>query len=166
MNFDKFYVSPPDELKDFFQKHITLDNVGFIRQYPYSNNFNLKFNDEETHEAVKKDIKLYKRLNGGTIVENSCHGLNRNLELMYEISKDCGINVIAGTGHYVQAVQCQSTLKLRVEEMTDLYTKDIITGCEINNGKKIVKCGFIGEVGSSWPITGKIFIHFFFFLSI
>jgi len=55
-------------------------------------------NDDESTAAVLEDVEIFKKSGGGTIVENSNHGLQRNIPLMKEISKSTGINVIAGTG--------------------------------------------------------------------
>ncbi|XP_052564123.1 phosphotriesterase-related protein [Culex pipiens pallens] len=156
LDFEKFYASPPVGVEDYIDDKITLNNVGYVRQYPYSSRFNINFQDDETHQAVLKDVTNFKHSGGGTIVENTSHGLNRNLELMYQISKKCNINVIAGTGHYVQAVQTGSVINSTIEELTDLYTKEIlfgvpVVGCDDHGG--LIKCGIIGEVGSSWPIT-------------
>lgn len=56
------------------------------------------FNDAETHAAVLYDMKLYKQFGGGSVVENSSHGLQRNVEFMKEVSRKTGVHVIAGTG--------------------------------------------------------------------
>lgn len=34
MDFSKLYTSPPEHLKKFFDDKITLENIGFIKQYP------------------------------------------------------------------------------------------------------------------------------------
>lgn len=34
IDFEKFYTSPPHQLKTFFNSEITIENVGFIKQYP------------------------------------------------------------------------------------------------------------------------------------
>lgn len=153
LDFDKFYASPPVGLEDHVKEKITLQNVGYVRQYPYSSRFNINFQDEATHEAVFKDVQNYKQSGGGAIVENTSHGLNRNLELMYRVSKTCNVHVIAGTGHYVQIVQPSSVINSTIEELSDLYTKEILFGVPVDDKIGSVKCGFIGEVGSSWPIT-------------
>jgi len=151
LEFNHFYCAPPDDLKQFFNRKITLENVGFVRQYPYSCEFNMHFWDAETHNAVEKDVALFKKLGGGTIVENTSHGLRRNLELMYDISSSTGVHVVAGTGHYVHSTQSDSTLQMKIEDLTDMYSKEIISGFETKD-KGMIKCGFIGEVGSTWPI--------------
>jgi predicted metal-dependent phosphotriesterase family hydrolase len=43
-------------------------------------------------------MKLYKQFGGGTIVENSSHGLQRNITFLKEVSQKTGVHVIAGTG--------------------------------------------------------------------
>lgn len=66
------------------------------------------------------------------------------------------MHIVAGTGHYVQAVQPDSVTHMTIEEMGDLYTKEILFGTQVDTNAHelvMVKCGIIGEVGSSWPIT-------------
>lgn len=110
--------------------------------------------DDETLEAVKKDIQLYKKFGGDSIIENTNHGIRRDLEFMVDVSKATGVHIVAGTGHYVHSVQPESTLSMTIEQMVDLYSKEMISGVEVP-GRGMVKCGFIGEVGSVWPIHGK-----------
>lgn len=158
MDFHKFYSEPPQQLQSYLaeKEHIKLNNVGFIRQYPYSSYFNLNFHDEETRSKVVEDVSLFKKWGGGCIVENTSHGLKRDLDFCYEVSEKTGVHVVCGTGHYLSFVQSDSTHAMSIEAMSDLYTKEIITGNDLRgDGKYIVKCGFIGEVGSSWPINGK-----------
>lgn len=155
LNFDHFYVPPPQQLNNYLNTNrIAIDNVGLVRQYPYGSRYNIHFNDDDTHKAVLDDIKAYRKFGGGSIVENTTHGLDRNLDLFCDIAKETGVHVIAGTGHYIEAVQNASNVAMTVENMVDLYTKELTIGSETNqNG--LVKCGFIGEVGSIYPITGK-----------
>lgn len=149
MSFIEFYVQPPSHLKQFFDdKKIELQTVGILKQYPYSSSYNLIYNDQYTEDAVLEDVKLYKKFGGGTIVENSNYGLKRNIPFMKKVSEATGINVIAGTGYYVSATQTNENLSK--EEMYDVILKEMTIGCEESPD---VKAGFIGEVGSTWPIT-------------
>lgn len=143
---------------------------------------NLEFYDVE--EAVSMDVKLFKEAGGGTIVENSSHGLKRDISLMRNISKSMEVNVIAGTGtyfriviitrillplflmlytqyfhistgYYVASVQTESTLNTTKEKMYNLMYRELKESC-IDCPKELqVKAGFIGEVGSTWPIEGR-----------
>jgi hypothetical protein len=59
-------------------------------------------------------------------------------------------------GHYISFVQPQSVLALSQEDMCDLMLEELTTGCV---DQPDVKCGFIGEVGSGWPLHGECFIY-------
>lgn len=148
LDFHHFYSCPPVHLDSLLsERQIKLETVGFLRQYPYSSQYNLNFFDGDTKKAIQEDLKYYKQFGGVSIAENTSHGLKRDLAFMKSVSESTGVNVIAGTGHYVGMVQNPSTLALSIEQMCEMYTKDLTEG---ENG---IKCGFIGEVGSVWPIT-------------
>lgn len=57
------------------------------------------------------------------------------------------------SGYYVASAQSASTLGTSKEEMYNLMHEELETGCaECPDAK----AGFIGEVGSTWPIEGKL----------
>lgn len=56
-------------------------------------------------------------------------------------------------GFYVTGAQSSSTLSLTQEEMANLMKDDILKGV----GRNEVKCGVIGEIGCSWPLSCKLF---------
>ncbi|XP_071451964.1 phosphotriesterase-related protein [Hetaerina americana] len=149
LDFHGFYTPPPPHLENRFNGPIKLQNLGFIRQYPYSSKYNLAFYDQYTHNALYNDLEEYLKSGGSSIVENSSHGLGRRADLMKEVSEKTKVNIVAGTGFYVSSVQKENILKLSVEEMGSLIRKEMLEGCAEDPS---VKCGFIGEVGSSWPI--------------
>lgn len=133
LDFENFYCEPPKQVQRFLHKdkQITLGNVGFVKQYPYGSHYNINFQDKDTHQAVIEDLKLYKEFGGSSIVENTTHGLNRDLHFMYRVAQHVGINVIAGTGHYIAKVQDEKSLNMSVEEMVNLYTNEMINGIDL-----------------------------------
>lgn len=108
----------------------------------------MNFFDRDTQKAVHLDLQYYKSIGGLSIAENTSHGLKRDLPFMRKVSELTGVNVIAGTGHYCEMVQDPSTKSLTHEQLCEMYLKDLQEGDEEG-----IKCGFIGEVGSVWPIT-------------
>lgn len=58
----------------------------------------MQFNDADAHAAVLYDMDIYAKSGGNSVVENTSHGLQRNLHFMKEISQKLGIHIIAGTG--------------------------------------------------------------------
>lgn len=163
LNFDKFFSDAPEHLRGYVteKEKIWLGNVGILRQYPYSSRYNIDFCDDDTHKQVIEDLHLFKKWSGGncTIVENTTQGIHRNLKFYREAAKQTRVNVIAGTGHYLEMTQNQSELGHSLEYLFDLYKREIETGVDVSaaqDGSDIIKCGFLGEIGSNWPISGSI----------
>lgn len=154
LDFTHFYCPPPDAFVDVLGQPLAMENLGFVRQYPYSSLDNLRFNDARSLEAVVKDLELYKQWGGGALVDNSSHGLQRNLQTMVNVAKRTKVHIIAGTGHYVGDCQTDNGhANMTIEQMSNLYSKELLTGLEVEK-VGVVKCGFIGEVGSGYPLTG------------
>lgn len=150
VDYNAFCYEPPKQLKEFLNDKITLQNVGYVKQWPYSSKYNVQFLGPEVDAAILEEMRLYKKFGGGTVVENTSHGLKRNISLMVKASKESGVNVIAGTGFYLDVCQPSGNLNLTVEAMCNIMQKELTEG-SLEHPE--VKCGVVGEVGSSWPIT-------------
>lgn len=146
MDFEHFYRRPPKSVTQLVDSEISLSNVGFVRQYPYGNRFNLKFNDLQCQEAVIKDLYRYKECGGGTIVENTTEGLERNVVFYYKLAHSTDVKIVAGTGFYIEDVQAADVMAYSQEDMYKHMSE------ELTVGYKNIKAGFIGEVASVWPI--------------
>jgi len=145
------YRKPKDSEQHMIKCSWTLENLGWIQQWPYSHKDNLTMGDEACENAVIDSLKKFKAAGGGCIVENSTFGLNRRSEFLKNLSQETGVHIVAGTGYYVAPSQKESTLNsLTVETMT----QHIVS--ELNDGAfdcPDVKCGFIGEVGCCHPLN-------------
>lgn len=149
MEFEDIFVAAKPDEKSFETCDFTLPNLGWIRQNPYSNKKNLHLNTQEVKAAVMKEMEQYKKCGGGTIVENTTFGIQRNVKFLHDVSLTSGVNIVAGAGYYLTATQKKHTLGLSVEEMSKSITRDLTIGCE---EAPDVKCGIIGEIGCSWPL--------------
>lgn len=157
LDFHHFYSEPPHHLRSYVTEaeKIKLENLGVLRQYPYSSRYNINFNDDETRESVAEDLILFKKWGGGTIVENTSHGLKRDLKFYRQMALESGVNIVAGTGHYLDMTQSDSDRLMSLEAMINLYTTEMTSGVDVSgDATDFVKCGIIGEVGSGWPHTG------------
>lgn len=162
MDFHHFFNDAPEHLKGYVtdKEKISMGNLGILRQYPYSSRYNLDLCDDDAHHQVIEDLHLLKKWCGGncTIVENTTYGIQRDLKFYREAAKQTGVNVIAGTGHYLEMTQNNSELSHSLEYLFDLYKKEIVSGVDVSDahdGSDIIKCGFLGEIASNWPISGN-----------
>ncbi|XP_013783165.1 phosphotriesterase-related protein-like isoform X2 [Limulus polyphemus] len=140
-------TTPPGHEK-YTDAPYTLENLGWIRQYPYSHKENIIFCGSDVQQAVLDDIKLFKLNGGGSIVENTTNGLNRDLNFMQKVSVETGVNIIAGAGYYVAGSQSTSTLDNSIEYFAGVMKRELLEGASGTT----IRCGVIGELGCSWPL--------------
>ncbi|CAN8001987.1 unnamed protein product [Ixodes hexagonus] len=76
----------------------TLENLWWIRQFPYSHANNLVFHGDDVHSAVLEEMHFFKSQGGGTVVENTCRGMGRNIPFMRKVASETGVHIVAGTG--------------------------------------------------------------------
>lgn len=126
---------------------ITMENLGWIRQYPYYHEKNLNNTDEV--DAVIDELKYYKENGGSAMVDNTVTGLEPNVPLLKKLSEETGVHIISGTGFYVDATHSDETRESNVEQLASKMQDDILIGVDGSG----VKCGVIGELGCSWPLT-------------
>lgn len=149
MNFHKAFVSPRDIDSKNADNPFSLDNVGWIRYNPYSHHSNLVFNDTDTSHAINEELMYFKKNGGGSIVECTTHGIERNAKFLLDMSTFTGINIIAGTGFYVASFQQELLYSWTEEQLAQEMHNDICEGCrEAPN----VRCGLIGEIGCSFSL--------------
>ena len=66
------------------------------------------------------------------------------------VSQATGINIVCGTGFYVESVSTDEYRNMTTDAMTQAMIDEITVGIPGTGG---VRCGIIGEIGCSWPLT-------------
>ncbi|XP_061111601.1 phosphotriesterase-related protein [Conger conger] len=147
MTFECCYFPPAPGDEAISEAPIEMKNLFWLKQNPYSSPENLLLYQET--EAVKEELLLYRRSGGGTIVENTTTGINRDVKTLKRLAKETGVHVVAGAGFYVDATHSSETRKMTVEKLTDIMVSEVLHGADGTD----IKCGVIGEIGMSWPMT-------------
>lgn len=151
---DPLYVNPPQDQTHGIAKEFTLPNLGWIRYYPYSHKENLQLNSEE---LALKEVELFAKIagKGATIVDvttegiRSSNGRAHDLQSLRRIAQTTGVNIICGTGYYVDKAHPLEVKNLPSQELSQRMVKDIVEGIDSTG----IKAGVIGEIGCSWPVT-------------
>ncbi|XP_051872718.1 phosphotriesterase-related protein isoform X1 [Pristis pectinata] len=147
LSFEVCYSPPPPGQEACSEMPISMNNLYWLKQNPYSHKGNLMFNEET--EAVKEELLHFKRVGGGSIVENTTTGICRDAKTLRRLSQETGVHVISGAGFYVGETHSPETRNMTVENLTDILVNEILHGADGTD----IKCGVIGEIGCSWPIT-------------
>ena len=135
--------SPSPELAD---TPITLENLGWIRRNYYSNRSNLQLLDVDT--AIE-EVRKYREVGGGAIVDATTAGIGRNPNALAKISRESGVHIIMGAGFYVAAAHPEDMNERSVDNLAREIIGDIVEGVEGSG----IRAGIIGEVGCTWPLA-------------
>uniref|UniRef100_A0A8C2Q095 N-acetyltaurine hydrolase n=1 Tax=Cyprinus carpio TaxID=7962 RepID=A0A8C2Q095_CYPCA len=147
MTFECSHVPPAPGDEGLAAAPIEMKHLHWLQQNPYSHSENLLLNQEI--EAVKEELLCYRKAGGGSIVENTTTGITRNLPVLRQLAKETGVHIIAGAGYYVDVTHSDETRKMTVEKLTDIIVSEVLHGADGTD----IRCGVIGEIGTSWPIT-------------
>ena len=144
-------LNEPPNKKDihYMKEKVALSNLGWIRTYWNSNEDNLLL--EDVADSIEEMVDF--KLNGGqSLVEvtplgpTRVEGQHKKLKM---ISEKTGVNIIMGTGFYVDNSLPDYFNNKNEEELALIIIEDILKG---NSG---VHSGIIGEVGCSFPLTNN-----------
>ncbi|CAL1675575.1 unnamed protein product [Lasius platythorax] len=124
--------------------NFSLHNFGYIKQYPYSNWYNLQLNDKHGIIATFKEIELFKQSGGGTIVDKNSR-LNRNISALKALSEATNVNIIIGTGYHITDTRNLLTCTTTTEQMYNRIYNELENGCE---NYPDVKAAFIADGGN------------------
>lgn len=115
MTFECCYFPPPTGDEAVAQNPFQMQHMHWLRQNPYSCHENLLLQQETN--AVREELMAYKKAGGGTIVENTTTGIDRDLPTLRQLAKDTGVHIIAGAGYYVDCTHTEATKKMSVEKV-------------------------------------------------
>jgi len=125
---------------------VNINNVGYIRYHVLDNYDNLLLLDEV---LAIEELMNFKYCGGKTIVDATNIGIGRDPIALKKISLATGLNIIMGSGYYVEeSIDKEKINKMTEEEIAKEIIDEIYNGVENTN----ICPGIIGEVGCFYPI--------------
>ncbi|XP_044539953.1 phosphotriesterase-related protein [Gracilinanus agilis] len=147
MTFDCCYTPPCPSEQALSKVSFEMKNLFWIQNNPYSHMENLRLYQEP--EAITEELLHFKASGGRTLVENTTTGISRDVKALKWFSEETGIHIISGAGFYVDSTHSPETRAMSIEQLTEVITNEILQGADGTD----IKCGVIGEIGCSWPLT-------------
>ncbi|XP_035683857.1 phosphotriesterase-related protein-like [Branchiostoma floridae] len=96
-----------------------------------------------------EELNFFKRNGGSSVVDCTTLGIRRDVGKLKKISMETGVNVICGAGYYEACTHPPNMDTLTEEQLVSTIVNDITRGADGTD----VRCGVIGEIGCSWPMT-------------
>ncbi len=125
---------------------VTIENLGELSLNPLISKDNCQLFDVDT--AIDELMK-YKALGGNTVVDPTNIGIGRDPKALQRISRLTGLNIVMGTGLYLEPSHPQWVKETDVASLTEKLIYDLGGADE----KPEVIAGLIGEIGVSAKFT-------------
>jgi phosphotriesterase-related protein len=120
--------------------------IGELRMDPFVNLDNCALNNEP---LAIEELMAFKLAGGATVVDPTCRGIGRNPEALVRISQATGLNIVMGSGYYLQTSHPPELKNLSIDDIADEIVAEAVEGV----GRTGVKIGLIGEIGVSGDFT-------------
>ena len=131
----------PDTYRD---ATVSAEILWELRNDPFGNLDNCQMSDMKVAES---ELRYFRDLGGMSIVETTSISIGRDLTRLRELSIVTGLNVIAGTGFYLDSSIPPEIKASSEEDLIQLMLNDL------DQGTDGVRPGIIGEIGVSSEFT-------------
>lgn len=132
------------DAEEFADHPVTMDIVWDLKQDPFGNRDNCRLDDEELAVA---EVARFADLGGTTIIDATGLGIGRDLDLLRRVSERTGVQVVAGTGYYLDGAQPDDVKALAPEAVAERIVRDVTEGVDG------IRPGILGEIGVSADFT-------------
>lgn len=136
----------PPALKAVPGEPITLETLGALRKSAIANPENLRLTSEE--DAIQ-EMRRYKALGGGAVLDATSIGISRDPAGLARISEATGVHVIMGSGYYELIYHPAELETLSEDALADRMVREVVDGVEDTG----IRPGVIGEIGLGWPLA-------------
>jgi phosphotriesterase-related protein len=118
--------------------------IGELRMDPFVNLDNCALDDEPLAIA---ELLAFKHAGGVSVVDPTCRGIGRNPAALQRIARATGLNIVMGSGYYLQSSHPPALAGMSVDAIADEIVAEALEGID---GARV---GLIGEIGVSSNFT-------------
>lgn len=95
------------------------------------------------------DLAAFASAGGNCIVDLTTGGIGPDPIGLRALSRGTGVHIVLGAGFYTDAYVDEATREASAEDLADIIVGQVTEGAWGTD----VRCGVIGEIGVSWPMT-------------
>ena len=125
---------------------VRMESIGELRMDPFVNLHNCALDDEDLATA---ELMQFVHAGGQTVIDPTCRGIGRNPQALVRVSEATGLNIVMGSGYYLQSSHPPEVKSLSVGAIADEIVAEALEGVDGTG----VKIGLIGEIGVSGDFT-------------
>jgi phosphotriesterase-related protein len=125
---------------------VTIDILADLRQDPHVCRDNLVLSDID--EAIE-ELMRFKMMGGRSLVDMTTPEIGRDPIALRAIAIATGLNIICGTGWYLEDSYPDQVKKDSIDELSNVMVRELTEGIEETG----IRAGVIGELGTGLELT-------------
>ena len=131
---------------------VTIDILSELRQDPFVCRHNLSLDDES---LAIEELRAFQSMGGNTVVDPTCRGIGRNPEALVRIARRTGLNIVMGSGYYLQSSHPPELRGMSVSAIAEQIVHEALEGVDTGpeTTDENIRIGLIGEIGVSADFT-------------
>jgi phosphotriesterase-related protein len=147
---------PPEDAERHYlaDARVEIGILSELRQDPFVCRHNIALDDEP---LAIEELSAFRNAGGNTVVDPTCLGIGRNPGALVRIAGHTGLNIIMGSGYYLQDSHPPPLRTMSVQDVSDQIIMEATDGIRIESTDDIdcVRIGIIGEIGVSSAFTSE-----------
>ena len=147
MNFASWHHPPTTASRMILRDApVSISILGELRMDPFVNLDNMQQHDID---LSVREVRQFADLGGQTILDPTNRGIGRDPQALSAISRRTGLNVVMGSGYYLEVSHPPIVRQMRAEDIAAEIERDLADGVDGTG----IRAGFIGEIGISARFT-------------
>jgi phosphotriesterase-related protein len=145
---NRAWWQPPAEAGDHELAHgpVTMDKLGRLRMDPFASLDNVRLTDVE---AMAREAAAFAALGGRTLVEQTVHGIGRDVVGLRRIARLTGLRIVSGTGYYLEPSHPPEVAAADPGWLEERMLRDLMQG----DPEFGIRAGLVGEIGVGQDFT-------------
>ena len=134
--------------RELVDEPVSIANIWELRHDPFISRDNCVMDDLD---LAIREVRRFADQGGKTIIETTADGLGRDPLRLAEVSRATGLNIVMGTGYYLDGSQPAENDAKSEREIADEIVRDITVGVRDTG----IRSGVIGEIGVGSGFTAR-----------
>ena len=135
--------------RELVDEKVSISNIWELRHDPFLNRDNCSLDDIE---SAIREVRRFADQGGKTILEACADaGNGRDPEGLARVGREAGLNIVMGSGIYLDPQESGDHLALTEREVADRIIRDVQEGAQ----GTAIRSGFIGEIFVGHPFTPR-----------
>ena len=132
--------SDPEQIA-LYESKVRPELIGMLRRDPGA----MLDNNVHDDALLIEELQRFKRLGGASVVEVTPPDIGRDVVRLRKISNATGLNIIAGSAHYVSFAHPASLEEESIDQIADRFRTEVTEGIDGTG----IRSGVLGEIGTS-----------------